>query len=211
MCQGRNTAAHLTSLCAAAIWRGALLNNKRETMLYIVTALKPEAQAFVDYYKLKKEKLNNFTIFKNEKITLIISGLGVTNARLATQTLINHFDITDEDIYLNIGICGASTSFSIGTLLEIGSVAYEGILYEFYPDKHHLTCVNEESSTSEYDIVDMESYGFYDAVIHNPAIKNFHILKVVSDHFEPQKVTKEQTKSLIFENINALNAIVFHN
>jgi len=67
-------------------------------MIYIVTALKPEAQAFVDYYKLQKKRLGAFTIFHNEHISLIVSGLGVINARVATQTLINHFDISDDDI-----------------------------------------------------------------------------------------------------------------
>jgi len=51
----------------------------------------------------------------------------------------------------------------------------------------------------------MESYGFYDAVVHNPAIKRFHIFKVVSDHCEPKKVTKEKTKSLLFNVIDAIN------
>ena len=172
-------------------------------MLYIVTALKPEAQAFVDYYKnLKKEKLDNFTIFKNEKIILIISHLGVANARVATQTLINHFDITDDDIYLNIGICAASTNYEIGTLLEIGSINYKGIDYKLNMQKKHITCLDTEAINSEYDMVDMESFGFYDAVIHNPAIKHFYIFKVVSDHFEPKSITKEKTKSLIFNKIH---------
>ena len=86
-------------------------------MIYIVTALKPEAQAFVDFYKLKKNRLGNYATFTNENITLIISGLGVINARLATQTNINNIDITDDDIYLNIGICGASREYEIGQLL----------------------------------------------------------------------------------------------
>ena len=54
----------------------------------------------------------------------------------------------------------------------------------------------------------MESFGFYDAVIHSPAIKKFHILKVVSDHFEPQKVTKVGTKLLIFNAIDDINIII---
>ena len=77
-------------------------------MLYIVSALKSEAQAFVDKYKLTKSKLSNFTLFSNTQMMLIVSGVGVNNATRATQTLINHYDITDDDIYLNIGICGAS-------------------------------------------------------------------------------------------------------
>ncbi len=179
-------------------------------MLYIVTALKPEAQAFIDKYKLQKESLKSYKIFTNKNIKLIISGLGVENSMLATQTLINHFDITDDDIYLNIGICGASTKYSIGELLNISTVVYK-------EEKHQLkmetlktiTCLDEEASTQKYEIVDMESFGFYNAVIHSPAIKNRYILKVVSDHFEPHKVTKDKTKSLIFNVIDDINLLLF--
>ena len=168
-------------------------------MLYIITALKSEAQAFVDRYKLTKSKLLNHTIYTNSSITLIISYIGVINARNATQSLINQFDITDDDIYVNIGICGAKESYNIGSLLEIGSLVYQDITYTFKKDKKSLTCVDEAVNENIYEIVDMESYGFYDAVIHNPAIKNFHILKVVSDHFEPKSVTKDESKKLIFD------------
>ena len=176
-------------------------------MIYIITALKPEAQAFVDFYKLKKSKLGNYTAFTDKNIILIISGLGVVNARLATQTLINNFDITDDDIYLNIGICGASTKYAIGQLLEIGSIVYKDINYTF-KDEEEIVCLDYEASESSYSIVDMESYGFYDAVIHSPAIKNFYVFKVVSDHFEPYKVTKDKTKSLIFNVINDINSSI---
>ena len=171
-------------------------------MLYIVTALKPEAQAFVDKYKLTKLKLHNFTLFQNKNIRLIVSGLGVINARLATQTLINHFDITDEDIYLNVGICAASKEYNIGDLIQIGCISYEDIPYTFDTTQEQITCLDMESCNTTHKIADMESYGFYDAVIHNPAIKNFQILKVVSDHFKPDTITKEKTKSLIFKAID---------
>ena len=175
-------------------------------MLYIVTALKPEAQAFVDYHKnLKKEKLDNFTIFKNNKLILIISHLGVANARAATQTLINHFDISDEDIYCNVGICGAKNEYPIGTLLNVGTLTYNDNNYKLSDAPEQITCCDEAVKENKYNIVDMESYGFYDAVVHNPAIKNAYIFKVVSDHFEPHKVDKEQTKSLIFNTIDAIN------
>ncbi len=178
-------------------------------MLYLVVALKPEAQAFVDKYKLQKTKLGNFTLFSNPSMILIISGIGVNNAAQATQTLINHYDITDNDIYLNIGICGASSKYKIGALLEIGKLVFnEKITILPNLSDKKLTCVEEEATTSKYEIIDMESYGFYDAVVHSPAIKNFHILKVVSDHFEPSKVTKEKTKSLLFNVIDAINIII---
>jgi len=179
-------------------------------MIYLVTALKPEAQAFVDFYKLKKEKLSNYTVFKNDKMILIISGLGVDHSRNATQTLINHFDITDSDIYINVGICGANDNYAIGELLEIGSICYDSFEYIFKTHAKKINCLEEEAKENIYDVVDMESFGFYDAVIHSPAIKNFYIFKIVSDHFSPQNVTREGTKTLVFNAINKINTII-HN
>ena len=177
-------------------------------MIYIVTALKSEAQAFVDYYKLTKSKLGDFTLFSNDKIFLLVSGMGVVNARLGTQTLINHFDISDEDIYLNIGICGASKEFALGELLEIGTIEHKEQKHRFKERLHTITCVDEPQHNATHTIVDMESFGFYDAVKHNPAIKNFFIFKVVSDHFEPQTVTKDKTKALIFNKIDTLKELI---
>lgn len=141
---------------------------------------------------------------------LIISGLGIDNAAKATQTLINHYDITDDDIYLNIGICGASKKYAIGELLEIGTINYNTKDIPLQSNSDNLlTCISTEANDDTYEIVDMESFGFYDAVIHSPAIKNFHILKVVSDHFQPDTITKEGTKSLIFNQIDAINLILY--
>jgi len=178
-------------------------------MLYIVCALKPEAQAFIDKYKLKKESLKEFKTFSNADIRLIVSGVGVKRARLATQTLINSYDISDKDIYINIGICGASTEYTIGELLNISSILYEDIEYTLsQTTKHRLTCLDVEATKSTYPLVDMESFGFYDATSHSPAIKHSFIFKVVSDHFEPHKVTKDKTKSLIFNVIDAINSLL---
>ncbi len=173
-------------------------------MVYIVVALKAEAQAFVDRYKLTKTKLSKHTLFYSDTLTLIVSGIGVAKAREATQTLINHFDITDADSYLNVGIAAADTTFQIGELLEIGSISYHGINYTFDTSKEHILCSDSEVAGMHKGIVDMESYGFYDAVIHNPAIQHFAIFKVVSDHFQPDKITKEQTKMLLFHKLDAI-------
>ena len=180
-------------------------------MLYIVCALKPEAQAFIDKYKLKKESLAKFKVFSSQSVKLIVSGLGVSNSREATQTLINHFDIVDEDIYLNIGICGANREYEIAQLINISSIVYEKQTYLLKRSSGKtITCIDTEATSNEHQIVDMESFGFYDAVIHSPAIKNIFILKVVSDHFEPHLVTKEKTKTLIFNAINDINAHIFN-
>ncbi|WP_455757143.1 hypothetical protein [Sulfurimonas sp.] len=178
-------------------------------MLYIVTATKSEAQAFVDRYKLSKTKLGAYSMFYSDSMMLIVGGVGVVNCTRATQTFINHYDITDEDIYLNIGICGAIEKYEIGQLIEIGSIKYNNQVVSLNNESNYtITCLDEEAKDNKYEIVDMESFGFYDAVIHSPAIKHFHILKVVSDHFKPEKITKEGTKSLIFNVIENINIII---
>lgn len=167
-------------------------------MIYIVTALKSEAQAIVEKYKLQKTKLRDFTLFTNKNIHLIISGVGVENAMRATQTLIDFYDISDADRYINIGICAAPSDYKIGTLLEIGTLLYKEDEFIVHPYlETTLHCVDEEQDEAFCTLVDMESFGFYDAIRHSSAIKNFHIYKVVSDHFEPRKVTKDGTKKLI--------------
>ncbi|QOP42189.1 hypothetical protein [Sulfurimonas marina] len=169
-------------------------------MIYIITALKSEAQAFVDKYKLKKSTLKNYTLFFNDQMKLIVSNIGIENARFATQTLINYYDITDDDIYINIGVCGANQNHNIGELLKVGSITHQEITYSF-DEGITLTCVDQEIHGGGFEAVDMESYGFYDAVIHNPAIKNFALYKVVSDHYEPHTLNKDMVKSLIFKQL----------
>ena len=152
-------------------------------MLYIICALKPEAQAFVDKYKLTKNKCNS-------QLTLIVSGIGSDKMFEATSKVVKI--MTRDDIIINVGICGGDKKFSIGELVDAKNVK--------------LTCVNcEISQDGIYELVDMESDGFMKATSE---IKNRYIFKVVSDHFEPQKVTKEKTKSLIFNAIDDINKII---
>ena len=146
-------------------------------MIYIVVALKAEAQAFVDKFKLKN--------FKNENLSLSISGIGVENMTNATCKIVSN--MKNNDIILNVGICGASKNYAIGQLIDAREKT--------------LTCVDYEVKENKFDIVDMESLGFIQAT---KDIKNSYIFKIVSDHFEPHKVTKDKAKKLIFQNIDEI-------
>ncbi|PHS56718.1 MAG: hypothetical protein COB17_08405 [Sulfurimonas sp.] len=166
-------------------------------MIYIHTALKSEAQAIVDKYKLIKNKINKFTIFTNENIVLIISGIGVSNAKEATNKLMNYFNINENDIILNIGICAADDIYKVGELIEISSISYYNKTIQVNEfNKKHIVCLDTQCANNKYEIVDMESYGFCEAAKN---LKNIRIYKVVSDNFEPNIVTKINTKILIFD------------
>ena len=146
-------------------------------MLYIITALKAEAQAFVEKFKLKE--------YKNEDITLFVSGIGKENMRNTTLQVLKNFQ--ENDKIVNIGICGASLNYKIGQLIDARV--------------EKITCVDFEVTNSEFSIVDMESCGFIEAT---KGVQNSYIFKVVSDHFEPHKVTKNGAKKLIFDKIDAI-------
>ena len=143
-------------------------------MIYIMVALKAEAQAFVDKYKLQN--------YKNSDISVIISGIGSLNMKNSTLKVLKNFK--KDDIIINVGICGASKKYKISQLLDAR--------------EHDITCIDYEANDERFEIVDMESSGFIDAT---KDIKNSFIFKVVSDHFQPHKVTKDKAKSLIFNHI----------
>ena len=171
-------------------------------MIYIHTALKSEAQGIIEKYKLSKHIKDGFNYFANQDLILFVSGIGVENAQTKTTLLLKLFEITINDTLLNIGICGANKSYQIGDIIAIDSIFYKDeqiILNKRL--QNNLTCLDLECSTDNYDLVDMESYGFYQA---SKELKNVKIFKIVSDHFEPEIITKEFTKKLIFNNIEKI-------
>ena len=77
-------------------------------MIYIILALKAEAQAFVDKYKLKN--------YKDDKISIIISGIGKENMFRASCQALESF--TKDDKIVNVGICGANQNYEIGEVID---------------------------------------------------------------------------------------------
>jgi nucleoside phosphorylase len=146
-------------------------------MIYILVALKAEAQAFIDKYKLNKSK-------SNDNITLVVSGIGSKNMYASTKKVVDMMQ--EDDTILNVGICGASKEYAVGELIDGFETKIE--------------CVDEKvDEQSRCRVVDMESKGFLEA---SKNIKKRYMFKVVSDNFEPHKVTKDMAKMLIFHKID---------
>ena len=131
-----------------------------------------------------------------------MSGLGQENAKKATQTLLEYFSIKEQEQIINVGICGASKEYSLGELIEVNGVMYKENFYRLNSrEGKTLTCIDSPAIDNKFTLVDMESFGFYQAV---KGMKNAYIFKIVSDHFEPQTVTKERTKNLLFRQIDEI-------
>ena len=140
-------------------------------MIYIIVALKAEAQAFID---------------KKIDAKVIVSGMGSDNMYKSTMNVVQQMN--EDDKLLNVGICGASKEYKLGQLID----GFE----------EELTCVDKAiSDANKYNIVDMESSGFIKASLH---LEHRYMYKIVSDHFEPQTVTKDGAKKLIFNKIDEI-------
>ncbi len=161
-------------------------------MIYIFCATKSEAQAIVEYKKLKKRKQGALTLFVSDTVTLCVSGVGKEAARKAVNAFKKEFSLMKDDIVLNIGIAAAPPHIPIGSLCVIGRVVTNDKEYRMQAKGETLTCKNEAVSTYHTTLVDMES-----CVFAEHFLPNLTIYKVVSDHFDPSVVTKEGTKALI--------------
>jgi len=171
-------------------------------MLFILFALKSEAQAFVDRFKLKKKKDLNYTLFYNNHITAIVSGVGVLNASNAVSFLLNNYTIDSDDIFINIGICGASNEYKIGELIQISQVNYKNRSCKLNNQTNILTTLDYKQVQADFKIVDMEAFGFCNAL--KDIKNNKYIFKIVSDHFNPNNLSKDFVKMLIFNKIDLI-------
>lgn len=182
-------------------------------MIYIITALDAEARALVDYYHLKRDSSLPYTLYKNEQMVLLVSGMGKPNALMAVSALLGWRIPKIEDCMINIGICGAPLTYEIGEALLIHQI-YEGNR-RYYPDilythplrEGSLICVDEAQSGLHDSPVDMESSAIFQAASRFFKLHQMAFIKIVSDHFAPETVTKEGVIQLIQSNLNRVDEV----
>lgn len=67
-----------------------------------------EAKPFIEQLELKKDlEFYKFQIFRNDKFALLITGVGKVKAAIAITYLFSLYRANDEDLLINIGVCGA--------------------------------------------------------------------------------------------------------
>jgi len=165
------------------------------SQVLIHTALQPEAQYLINFYKLKQDSsVQNFKLFYNDNIILIVSGMGKKNTIDSLNFVFENYQISKA---INVGIAGCSDcSIKIGTLFCINKLLPN---INFAP----ITTVDEPlDSDDELEtlLVDMESAHFKTTCLKH--IKEIYIFKVVSDYLD----TTIPKKSFVIELIqNSFN------
>jgi nucleoside phosphorylase len=171
-------------------------------MTYIVTALKSEAQPIIEFLNLIKKENKNFPIFINQDTTLIISGMGKINSAIAATY------IKPANKIINIGICG-SNSKKIGNLYKIKKIIDKSSqkVIHINKDGETLTCVDfPQNNPNEFKntLVDMESFGFYQASCKFVEKENILIYKIVSDKISDTILTPKEVYNLITPHLKSI-------
>ncbi len=167
-------------------------------MLFIATALYPEAKPFITAFSLKQlHEHTKFQIFTNDFICLIITGSGALRASIAISYLFQHWTVDPKDLLLNFGLCGTTdTSTPLGTTYvfhhlhdySTGNDLYPDMLLHLpYPEAALETCplaVGPKLSPSKITekFVDMEAYAIMFAATYYMQPHQLLFLKVVSDY-----------------------------
>ena len=165
-------------------------------MVLIHTALLCEAQAFIEYYKL--EPVLKKQVYKNEKIVLVVSGMGKDNI-FKVDLVLNTYRVTKA---FNIGIAGCNDTNVPISSLHSSTHEYERLSLKTVDTPQ---IVNDESATTMYD---ME--GKYFVEVANKYLKdeNIYIFKVISDHLDDTIQKKDTIKNMIQKNIKKIDEYI---
>ncbi len=188
-------------------------------MLTIVTALLCEAKPVISKYKLKMIAGDHpYQIYQNDKIYLIVSGVG--KAASASATGYSHAIKSSPpySAWLNTGMAGHSN-------LEIGTGFLANKIYDrsteqtwFPPFVFEPPCVTDclitvDRPDSEYKFeggVDMEASGFYSTASRFTTSELVQSYKVVSDNPQTpvKKITSKEATDLINDQMEDISFLV---
>lgn len=186
-------------------------------MVYIVCALYNEAKPFIDFYGLKRYPGSKyFQVFSNDKVQLVISGIGKINSACAVSYLLSNRELKRSDIIINIGICG-SRKRKIGDAFIIDRIKDMDSGREYYPDM--LVKNNFEEAYLETfsriinnevieDLCDMEGSGFIEAASKFLSPHQIQLVKVVSDAADGSTIAGENVAKLISESVENINEYI---
>ncbi|MCQ2466205.1 MAG: hypothetical protein MJ166_01670 [Clostridia bacterium] len=161
-------------------------------MITFITALYEEAKSIINTYKMKKRLDETFfQYFASSEAELIITGSGYSNAYKAVT---RHFSLREpsiDDIVINVGICGASSDYSVGELYYINRINDCVFDRTYYPDLLYKSSFRQTAvssfnkvvtNTDEVSgLVDMEAGAIYDALSAYFSPDRVFFFKVVSD------------------------------
>ncbi|MFZ2889700.1 hypothetical protein [Sulfuricurvum sp.] len=183
-------------------------------MTYLITALDAEARAIIEHYRLKRITPLPHTLYAGNNILLLVTGMGKINPLMAISAMLGWRIPQRNDIVINIGICGAPSEYAIQEALLVHQIIdhekryYPDILYPHTLRETSLICVDTPQYSPSKFPVDMESSAVFKAASKFFKLHQMAFLKIVSDHFTPDCITKEEVTEHIRSHLKSLEFII---
>ncbi|MBN2896297.1 MAG: hypothetical protein JXK05_10475 [Campylobacterales bacterium] len=180
-------------------------------MIYLIAALPAETRPFIDLLKATLSDVLPFGLYTHDTALIAVTGSGHDNALIATSALLGHRPPQANDVLVNVGIAAAPQAYAIGTLMIAHKLTCKG-QHDYYPDmllRHaweecSLESVLEPQCTPLSHPCDMEAHAVFKTASRFMGVHQMLFAKVVSDHFEPQRVSKEEATVMIGAHAQAL-------
>lgn len=166
-------------------------------MITVFIAMKQEAAPLIERLSLKHTSSPIFETYENERIRLIITGLGKINAASAAGFCLGRYG--KDTHYINYGTA-AGDNTQIGQTFFAAQIIDEASGREYFPDiadhsfphvslhtvdKPILISNSPESISEKLPIYDMEAFGIFSALKNAVTPDRITIIKTVTDSGTP--------------------------
>lgn len=206
-------------------------------MIYIFTALYPEARPLIQYFNLTKDTENTrFQVFRDEEneICLTVTGSGSIAAAVAAASVCTEYGIKAHDFVINIGTCAGLNEgniFLCNKIVELstGKTFYPDILYRHsfdeaavitgsklldVSDNGQMLSVNQKKQEKQQAeqkkiiLYDMEAAAIYQAGAYFFGPHQMSFLKIVSDMGTAGNISAHMVEQRISAHMEKITAYI---
>lgn len=188
------------------------------TAINFIVALPPEAKPINQHLGLVRDNYDQYPLYRNGHISLVISGYGIQNAAAATAWLHQINELRADDIWINLGIAGhhshavgeAFLAHSIEDVVTGDSWAIETGTKLTHPTETVYTVAKPDTSYGLDGLVEMEATGFYRAALKCTTPDRIYCLKIVSDNSNnsTDNINGKMVSQLIREHLDMLDELI---
>lgn len=188
-------------------------------MIRLVVALPAEARPLIQYFKLKPPAFHGlFPIYRNDQITLVISGIGKMAAAAATSYVHTVSGEHRNCAWLNVGVAGHAYR-NCGQGLLANRIMDKTTGQCWYP--HNLlglpfedaSLVTVDIPETEYPgemMYDMEAAGYCFAASRSSSSELIHCYKIISDNrcVSTATVTPNRIGQLMIDHLENIGTLL---
>ena len=186
----------------------------------IITALRDEAEPFIDRFKLAKDKnQSDLRVFNDENCSLLITGVGVDRVKSTLPVFLERIPDFDNVVLFNVGIAGGHPDKTeIGEVYPVNKVTNDETHDKYFLtipenefDTMFLTTVAKGITTGHvgYEgLVDMEAAIIIAKAISYLNIDKIAVIKVVSDHMDIAEWSSLDVCEIIRSKLDSICALM---